>query len=185
MAAIVVKKTLALIVLVFLVISFLPCLNSEARPTHPSDKYLIRPGISVGEINIGDKRAAVRSIAGKPVWKFPEGDQYSDYSVHYVNDLVSEIIVTSSKYKTNNGISIKTTPKQFLSHYPDAKVTCSASTGAASTTKSNILDATDHGIALGRDTFQGRSLEVISTLTIHRKDVALTIYGMIRPCEAS
>src|SRR4051812_48676212 len=82
------------------------------------DSYLIIPGISVGEISIGTLRDDVQSLAGEPVSSLGDGDQFSDFVVSYDDDRVVEIIITSPRYHTAEGVSILKTLKQFLAFYP-------------------------------------------------------------------
>ncbi len=147
-------------------------------------QFLDPAGISVGEIALGASRSSVQAIAGEPVSSLTDGDQYPDFVVHYKDDRVSEIIVTSARYRTRDGISVKTTPRQFLARHPKARITCSSESGATSMTYSKLYDAIPDGLAYGQDIFQGRNREVISTLTVHRRDVAVKVYGTLRPCRA-
>lgn len=155
----------------------------NTSPEISSDAYLIKPGIGVGEILIGASRDRVRAVAGEPVSSLDDVDQYPDFAVHYDGEQVVEIIITSPRYKTKDHVSIRTTAKQFLSLYPKSKVTCFMDAGASSLTNGKLYDAIDKGIAFGQDIFQGRSREVIYTLTIHRNDIPVKLYGKVRPCR--
>jgi|GEM_PF-6185204 len=145
--------------------------------------YVIKPGISVGKISIGMLRDKVISLVGEPISSLDDGDQFSGFTVHYDDDRVVEIIVFSSQYRTAEGMSVKNTPEQFLKIYSKSKITCYSDEGASLITTGRILDEVEKGIAFDRQTVEGRSREIVFTISVHRADTPAKIYGEIKPCK--
>jgi hypothetical protein len=154
-----------------------------ARPQSAQTPSLVQPGIGVGNISIGALRDKVRRLAGEPISSLEDGDQFSGFSVHYEDDRVVEIVVVAPRYHTAGGVSVKSTAGQFLKAYPKSKVTCYMETGASSVTTGVVYDEIEKGIALDHQVFEGRSREVINTLSVHRTNVPAKIYGEVTPCK--
>lgn len=148
-----------------------------------SDSYLLRPGLSVGNISIGALRHKVRRLAGEPISSLEDGDQFSGFTVHYEDDRVAEIIVVSPRYRTAEGVSVRSTPEQFLKAYPKSKVACYMDEGATSVTSGKVYDEIEKGIGYDQQVFEGRRREIIKTVSIHRANVPARIYGELKPCE--
>ncbi len=148
------------------------------------NSYLIKPGISVGNIAIGESSQTVRRLAGKPTSILDdEGiDQFSGFTVRYENDRVVEITINSPRYRTAEGISIKSTPEQFLKAYPKSKIKCYVEEGSTSVTRGRVLDEIEKGIAFDRSIFQRRRREVTITISVHGANVPAKIYGEIETC---
>lgn len=146
--------------------------------------YLIRAGLSVGPISIGMTRNEVLTILDES--KFPSEDReaFSDFVIQYDKNRVSEIMVTSPKYRTEKGISIKTTDRQFLALFPDAKHICNTSSGSKVSSTESIYDAVDKGIAHHRTLVDGDSRYYINDITIHRVGVPVMIFGEIIRCAS-
>ena len=149
------------------------------------NSYLVKPGISVGNIAIGESRHKVRSLAGKPTSILEdEGiDQFSGFTVRYENDRVAEIIIISPRYRTAEGISIKSTPQQFLKTYPKSKIKCYVEEGATSVTNGRVYDEIDKGIAFDQQIFTRRRREITNMISVHRANVPAKIYGEIEACK--
>jgi pimeloyl-ACP methyl ester carboxylesterase len=147
------------------------------------DPHLLRPGIGVGNITLGMPREDVFELAGRPFSSTKGGDQFEGFIVRYTNDEVSEILVTSSEYKTAEGISTRSSMDRFLSAYPDAKSLCYDTKNAGYVARGNLYDAVSNGIAYDRSEFQGQSKEVFVTINIHKPDVPANVYGKPAPCE--
>lgn len=157
------------------------CQSATIQDT--SDSYLLVPGVNVGDVSIGAYREKVLNVLGKSISSFGDGDQYADYIVHYTKDKVSEVVVTSDKFQTAEGISIKSNENQFLNAYENVKKICYKDSGASSTTTGTVYDAIDLGIALDNSVFEGQGREFISTITIHAAGVPATIYGEVTLCK--
>lgn len=147
------------------------------------DPYLLRPGVGVGNIILGLPREDVMELAGKPSSSMKGGDQFEGFIVRYTDDEVSEILVTSSEYKTAEGISTRSPIDRFVSAYPDAESLCYDTRTAGYVAQGSLHDAVSKGIAYDRSVFQGQSREVLVTINIHKPDVPANVYGKPVPCQ--
>jgi pimeloyl-ACP methyl ester carboxylesterase len=147
------------------------------------DPHLLRPGIGVGNITLGLPREDVMDLAGKPFSSMKGGDQFEGFIVRYKDDEVSEILVTSSEYKTADGISTHSPMDRFLSSYPDTKSICYDTRTAGYVAHGSLYDAVSKGIAYDRSVFSGQNKEVFVTINIHRPDVPANVYGKPVPCQ--
>lgn len=147
------------------------------------DPYLLRPGIGAGNITLGMPREDVTELAGKPVASMKGGDQFEGFIVRYTDSEVSEILVTSSEFKTIGGISTRSSVDQFLSAYPDAVSTCYDTRTAGYIAQGSLHDAVSKGIAYDLSVFQGQKKEAFVTINIHNPDVSANVYGKPATCR--
>jgi hypothetical protein len=145
-----------------------------------ADGGFIIPGISVGKVALGASEWKVESLLGKPESRGTSGVSYKDLDVSYNDQQVSEITVTSARYGTKEGITIKSTPREFKRTFKGLITICDESMGASGGSFATTYDAVSTGIALvvNRHTSGGSYRELI----VHRPRVATTIYGEITPC---
>lgn len=109
-----------------------------------ADNYTIIRGRSIGKVRIGATRTAILRILGKPSksvkWRSgpiqdsyrgptPPLDRYGQVSslptflnVIYRNNKVVQIEVSSPKFKTNSGISVRSSLAQFRAKYGKTRV---------------------------------------------------------------
>ena len=153
---------------------------SDAAPR--IDPHLIRPGTGVGEITLGMSREEVKKHAGRPVLSMKSGDQYEGFILRYAGDLVEEILVSSSAYRTREGISTRSAMERFLAVYPDATRVCYQARSAGYVSSGVIRDALAEGIAYDWNVYEGKRREESVTITIHKPGTPAHVFGTPTPC---
>jgi len=138
----------------------------------------------MGVVKLGMLRDKVISSMGRPLSSLDDGDQFKDFTVHYAPDgRVKEIIIVSPQYKTEDGLSVRSSLSSLRTDYRKAKKSCYSDSGASATTTGEIIDAVDQGIALDRQIFRGRQVEVVTTLSVHIAGVPASVFGEFRKCR--
>ena len=118
----------------------------------PPEDFVIRPGIGVGRVLIGNSRSDVLAALGKP--RNAEADTDSWYSkdggltVCYRSGAVYQIKVTSAKFHTATGLTMAASGQLFLRSFPTSTKLCCAFYGASGGEEWTSWDAVTVGIAL-------------------------------------
>jgi hypothetical protein len=140
---------------------------------------LIEPGISLGEIHIGQKEDSVKALPGMSKYLMSR-----DIVVQYSDDGdVTEIMTISHYFKTNHGITTRSSATAFRKLFPSAQLTCTIDRGVSGISTSRIYDNIDSGIAFSTDTLSshGRK-DSVNIITVHRKNTPVSIFGEIIDC---
>jgi 2-hydroxy-6-oxonona-2,4-dienedioate hydrolase len=145
--------------------------------------HLIRPGTGVGEITLGMSREEVNRHAGRPVLSMKAGDQYEGFIIRYAGGLASEILVTSSAFRTREGVSTGTGMEKFLAAYPDAARICYEAKSVGHVSRGVIRDALAQGIAYDWNVYEGKRREEFVTITIHKPGTPAHVFGTPSPCR--
>lgn len=165
-------KTTGLVTLIMTVAIFLG-LTSKAM-----SKELIEPGVSMGDIHIGQRENTVASLT-----KMKKYLSSGEIVVRYSDDgEVIEIMTQSQDFKTKQGLDIHSSSKKFRRFFSGIQLTCTISYGGIGFTTSEIFDDLNAGIALAIDTLHGTETESIKNITVHRKGVPVSIFGEIVDC---
>lgn len=118
----------------------------------PPEDFVIRPGIGVGRVLIGNSRSDVLAVLGKPrealidtdIWR--SGDE--SLTVSYRDGAVSQISVSSPKFHTATGLTRAASSQVFLKAFPTRVKYCCESVGASAAWEWTCWDAITKGIAM-------------------------------------
>lgn len=144
----------------------------------PED-FVIRPGVGVGRILIGNSRDEVLAVLGEPRDKEDESDTWrsgDEYlMVSYVDGVVNHISVSSSKFRTDSGLTSASSSLQFLRAFPTRVKYCCVSNGASASWEWTCWDAVNKGIALHK----GSQIEIV----VHKVNEAFMQYESGDECN--
>ena len=140
--------------------------------------FLIEPGISLGQVHLGQSKVISRLTGmSKYLTSREVVVRYGQY------DDAIEIMTLSNDFKTSQGIGIQTSAQEFIKLFPSARITCTISRGVSGYTTSKIYDDVASGISFETATHKGRTTQSINSITIHRKDVPVSVFGEIINCS--
>lgn len=147
----------------------------DLQQLSPQD-YVVRPGLGVGRVLIGNSRSEVLAILGKPyrgtnTWQSGS----NSLSVSYRGETVSQINVTGSKFHTPEGLTAASSRSVFLKAFPTTTKYYCQLIAASHGYYYKYWDAASKGIAL----LEIGYIESPST----KPDRILIVHGINQPFE--
>jgi hypothetical protein len=145
----------------------------------PPEDFVIRPGVGVGRVLIGNSRTDVLAVLGKPRVASEGGDSWvsgnESLTVSYRSGAVSQINVNSSKFHSAAGLTSAASSQVFLKAFPTRVKYCCESCGASSCHNWTCWDAVTKGIAMQKG--------ALNALIVHRVNEALDGNADCKPCR--
>ncbi|HEY5885144.1 MAG TPA: hypothetical protein VIT88_10680 [Pyrinomonadaceae bacterium] len=155
----------------------------------PPEDFVIRPGIGVGRVLIGNSRTDVLAVLGKPRGSDAGVDSWQDgfehLTVSYRDGAVHQISFSSPKFHTTTGLTGVASSQVFLKEFPTRVKYCYEPVGASVAWEWTCWDAITKGIAMCK----GVLLEGISNtrsqyeLIVHRVNEALARDDVRKRCR--